>query len=95
MQRASCPPAPQPARLLAHPLPTHPPPPLPAQVLRFAPAGLPRAFYADFARIADEESRHLSWCLQRLRELGHAYGCMPAHNLVRWGRGWRWVWLAW
>lgn len=33
-------------------------------------------------RVADDESRHLSWCIQRLRELGHDYGAMPAHNLL-------------
>ncbi|KAL4444897.1 hypothetical protein ABPG77_003947 [Micractinium sp. CCAP 211/92] len=51
-------------------------------VLRFSACGLPEAFYADFARVADDESRHLSWCLQRLEELGYGYGCMPAHNLL-------------
>ncbi|KAL4448088.1 hypothetical protein ABPG75_005307 [Micractinium tetrahymenae] len=51
-------------------------------VLRFSACGLPDAFYADFARVADDESRHLSWCLQRLQELGFEYGCMPAHNLL-------------
>lgn len=30
--------------------------------------------------MADDEARHLGWCLQRLRELGHAYGDIPAHN---------------
>ena len=34
------------------------------------------------SRVADDESRHLGWCLQRLGELGHAYGDMPAHNLL-------------
>ena len=33
-------------------------------------------------RVADEESRHLGWCLQRLEELGYWYGCMPAHRLL-------------
>ena len=37
-------------------------------------------FYVDFAHVAADESRHLGWCLQRLRELGHAYGDMVAHN---------------
>lgn len=32
--------------------------------------------------MADDESRHLRWCIQRLRELGYDYGCMPAHNLL-------------
>ena len=39
-------------------------------------------FFADFARIADDESRHFGWCAQRLRELGYEYGCMPAHDLL-------------
>jgi uncharacterized ferritin-like protein (DUF455 family) len=39
-------------------------------------------FYADFVRVADDESRHLGWCLQRLGELGHAYGDMDAHNVL-------------
>ena len=33
-------------------------------------------------RVADDESRHLGWCLQRLGELGHDYGDMAAHNLL-------------
>ncbi len=33
-------------------------------------------------RVADDESRHLGWCLQRLEELGYDYGDMPAHNLL-------------
>ena len=32
--------------------------------------------------MADDESRHLGWCLQRLAELGHAYGDLPAHDLL-------------
>ncbi|KAI7842362.1 hypothetical protein COHA_004002 [Chlorella ohadii] len=51
-------------------------------VVRFSRYGLPAAFYADFARVADDESRHLAWCIQRLRELGFDYGSMPAHNLL-------------
>ena len=41
-----------------------------------------QVFYEDFAHVADDESRHLRWCLQRLRELGFDYGCMPAHNML-------------
>ena len=41
-----------------------------------------QGFYADFARVADDESRHLSWCLQRLEELGFAYGDMVAHSIL-------------
>ena len=32
--------------------------------------------------MADDEARHLGWCLQRLEELGHDYGDMPAHDLL-------------
>ena len=41
-----------------------------------------QGFYADFARVADDESRHLSWCLQRLQELGYSYGDMVAHSIL-------------
>jgi uncharacterized ferritin-like protein (DUF455 family) len=51
-------------------------------VVRFSHAKLPMDFYADFARVADDESRHLGWCLQRLGELNCRYGDMPAHNLL-------------
>ncbi|CAI5939853.1 unnamed protein product [Closterium sp. NIES-64] len=55
---------------------------------------LPRQFFLDFVHVADDESRHLAWCLQRLEEMGHrwdavhaggvrfSYGDMPAHNLL-------------
>ncbi|XVE86371.1 hypothetical protein DITRI_Ditri18aG0029800 [Diplodiscus trichospermus] len=39
-------------------------------------------FFADFARVADDESRHFAWCSQRLAEIGFNYGDMPAHNLL-------------
>ncbi|ONK68904.1 uncharacterized protein A4U43_C05F17250 [Asparagus officinalis] len=39
-------------------------------------------FFGDFARVADDESRHFGWCQQRLVELGFSYGDMPAHNLL-------------
>ena len=55
-------------------------------VVRFSGAGLgpalPRQFFLDFARVADDEARHLGWCLQRLGQLGHAYGDMPAHGVL-------------
>ncbi|KAF8063064.1 hypothetical protein HT031_003903 [Scenedesmus sp. PABB004] len=51
-------------------------------VARFAPLRLPAALYEDFARVADDESRHFSWCAQRLAELGYSYGDMPAHDLL-------------
>ncbi|KAL3145253.1 hypothetical protein ABBQ32_000996 [Trebouxia sp. C0010 RCD-2024] len=51
-------------------------------VARFSHLGLDQGFYADFARVADDESRHLGWCLQRLEELGYAYGDMVAHSIL-------------
>ncbi|GMH12114.1 hypothetical protein Nepgr_013955 [Nepenthes gracilis] len=53
-------------------------------VVRFSPYKeiLGEGFFADFAHVADDESRHFSWCLQRLTELGFSYGDMPAHNLL-------------
>ena len=32
--------------------------------------------------MADDESRHLSWCLQRLEELGHEHGDMGRHDML-------------
>lgn len=53
-------------------------------VVRFSPYSelLGDMFFADFARVADDESRHFAWCSQRLAELGFSYGDMPAHNLL-------------
>ena len=51
-------------------------------IVRFSCLDLPRQFYLDFARVADDESRHLGWCLQRMLELDCRYGDMPAHNLL-------------
>ncbi len=35
-----------------------------------------------FLSVADDEARHLGWCLQRMAELGCAYGDMDAHDLL-------------
>ncbi|KAK1412345.1 hypothetical protein QVD17_33519 [Tagetes erecta] len=53
-------------------------------VVRFSPYSelLGDRFFADFARVADDESRHFAWCSQRLAELGFSYGDMPAHNVL-------------
>ncbi|KAL2247179.1 uncharacterized protein LOC105176818 [Sesamum indicum] len=53
-------------------------------VVRFSPYVelLGEGFFADFAHVADDESRHFSWCLQRLEELGVSYGDMPAHSFL-------------
>lgn len=46
------------------------------------PFRLPLSFFRDFAHVADDEARHLGWCLQRLAEMGVAYGDVPAHNVL-------------
>ncbi|KAJ4729687.1 Ferritin/ribonucleotide reductase-like protein [Melia azedarach] len=53
-------------------------------VVRFSPSTdlLGEGFFADFARVADDESRHFAWCSQRLTELGFKYGDMSAHNVL-------------
>ena len=42
--------------------------------------GMPRAFYADWVGVADDEARHFALLRARLRELGHDYGDFDAHN---------------
>ncbi|KAI3465816.1 hypothetical protein Pfo_022479 [Paulownia fortunei] len=53
-------------------------------VVRFSPyiELLGEGFFADFAHVADDESRHFTWCSQRLAELGFSYGDMPAHSFL-------------
>lgn len=41
---------------------------------------LPRAFYDDWVRVADEEAYHFGLVRDHLRELGFDYGDFPAHN---------------
>ena len=47
-------------------------------VWRFA--GLPEAYYRDWAAVAAEEATHFTLLQQRLRDCGHAYGDFPAHD---------------
>lgn len=49
-------------------------------VARFPCEGLPRAFYDDWVRVAAEEAAHFALLAGRLRELGAAYGDLPAHD---------------
>lgn len=42
--------------------------------------GMPRAYYDDWIRVADDEVRHFELLRDRLRELGHDYGDFAAHN---------------
>ncbi|MGA8863899.1 MAG: ferritin-like domain-containing protein [Gallionella sp.] len=47
-------------------------------VWRFA--GMPREYYADWLKVADEEALHFSLLNWHLQGLGYAYGDFPAHN---------------
>jgi uncharacterized ferritin-like protein (DUF455 family) len=50
-------------------------------VARFgAPARMPREFFDDFARVAQDEGRHYTLLSARLGELGSRYGALPAHD---------------
>jgi uncharacterized ferritin-like protein (DUF455 family) len=42
--------------------------------------GMPREFYDDWLRVADEEASHFSLLRDHLRTLGYDYGDFPAHN---------------
>lgn len=42
--------------------------------------GLPRAYYDDWVRVADDEARHFALLAARLAEHGAAYGDLPAHD---------------
>jgi uncharacterized ferritin-like protein (DUF455 family) len=42
--------------------------------------GLPRAYYDDWVRVADEEALHFGLMRDRLRTLGYDYGDFPAHD---------------
>ena len=43
-------------------------------------AGLPRAYYLDWARVAGEEALHFSLLQDHLASFGHAYGDFAAHD---------------
>lgn len=42
--------------------------------------GLPRGYYEDWVRVADEEAYHYSLLRERLRGLGYEYGDFSAHD---------------
>ncbi len=44
--------------------------------------GLPREYYADWVRVADEEAQHFALLRERLREYGSDYGDYDAHNAL-------------
>jgi uncharacterized ferritin-like protein (DUF455 family) len=43
-------------------------------------AGMPREYYADWLKVAEEEALHFSLLTGHLRGQGYAYGDFPAHN---------------
>ena len=49
-------------------------------VARFGDPKLPREFFDDWVRVADEEALHFGLVSARLAELGAAYGDFPAHD---------------
>ena len=49
-------------------------------IARFTGAGLPRAFFDDWVRVADEEALHFTLLADRLAALGATYGDLPAHD---------------
>jgi uncharacterized ferritin-like protein (DUF455 family) len=49
-------------------------------IARFAEERLPRAFFDDWVKVADEEAKHFTLLSGRLAALGAAYGDLPAHD---------------
>lgn len=42
--------------------------------------GMPREFFTDFVKVAQDEGRHFTLLAKRLEELGSSYGALPAHD---------------
>ncbi|KAK9124003.1 hypothetical protein Sjap_013605 [Stephania japonica] len=41
---------------------------------------MPRDFFTDFVKVAQDEGRHFTLLVKRLEELGSSYGAFPAHD---------------
>lgn len=41
---------------------------------------MPREFFTDFVKVAQDEGRHFTLLAARLKELGSDYGALPAHD---------------
>jgi hypothetical protein len=41
---------------------------------------MPRDFFTDFVKVAQDEGRHFTLLAERLEELGSFYGALPAHD---------------
>ncbi|GAQ77568.1 hypothetical protein KFL_000010170 [Klebsormidium nitens] len=50
-------------------------------IARFGPAcAMPREFFDEFVKVADDEGRHFQALERRLRDIGSSYGAFPAHD---------------
>jgi uncharacterized ferritin-like protein (DUF455 family) len=49
-------------------------------IARFGTDRMPRRFFDDWVKVADEEALHFELLSTRLQEMGAAYGDMPAHD---------------
>jgi uncharacterized ferritin-like protein (DUF455 family) len=49
-------------------------------IARFSHIDLPRGFYDDWVKAADDESNHFNLLCDRLQALGSHYGALPAHQ---------------
>jgi uncharacterized ferritin-like protein (DUF455 family) len=49
-------------------------------IARFGKDDMPRGFFDDWVKVADEEALHFELLSARLNELGAAYGDLPAHD---------------
>jgi len=43
-------------------------------------AGMPRAYYVDWLKVAGEEALHFTLLAAHLKQMGYVYGDFPAHN---------------
>lgn len=49
-------------------------------IARFTGQDLPRAYFDDWVKVADEEALHFTLLCRRLSDFGAAYGDLPAHD---------------
>jgi uncharacterized ferritin-like protein (DUF455 family) len=49
-------------------------------IARFTDQDLPRDYFDDWVKVADEEALHFTLLCQRLSDFGAAYGDLPAHD---------------
>ncbi|PWY75479.1 rieske [2Fe-2S] domain protein [Aspergillus heteromorphus CBS 117.55] len=50
------------------------------QTTETQPQGLPRAFFHDWLKVANDEAKHFSLLRTRLEELGSYFGALPVHH---------------